>query len=111
MKFKTKDGTVIEGEPVDEESIKSTPSNEVAIGSYEFIHNIEWYDKEEVLITDEPDYMIFVNQKFADRSKFGEYCVFIKCKFGFDSKFGSCSEFSSGCKKQTPYWDEKGKHN
>ena len=120
---------------------KETPSSEVAIKSYKYMCDINWDEKEEVLIKDKPEKMIFVNQKFADNSEFGDNCVFIKCKFGswceFGSRcyfgsgckfgswcefgnycefgswceFGSSCYFGSGCKKQFPYWDENGKHN
>ena len=87
------------------ETPKETPSDEVAMGSYKFVSDINWEEKEEVLIKDKPNKKIFVNQRFADGSVFGDSCVFLKCKFGSDCEFGS------DCKKQTPYWDENGKHN
>ena len=102
---------------------KETPSSEVAIKSYKYMCDINWDEKEEVLIKDKPKKMIFVNKKFADNSEFGDNCVFIKCKFGscckfgnlckFGSRceFGSGCKFESGCKKQFPYWDENGKQN
>ena len=106
-----------------EEGKKETPSSEVAIKSYKYMCDINWDEKEEVLIKDKPKKMIFVNKKFADNSEFGDNCVFIKCKFGswcefgnyceFGSwcEFGSSCYFGSGCKKQFPYWDENGKQN
>ena len=119
---------------------QETPSSEVAIGEYQFISDINWDEKEEILIKDKPIRKIFANQKFADNSVFGDGCVFIKCKFGnncefgFDCEFGSYCEFEScckfgshckfgsgcefgshcrfgnDCKKTLPYWDENGKH-
>ena len=115
-------------------SQKEIPSDNVAIGSYEFSCDIDWVNKEEILIKDKPKQKIFVNQKFANNSEFGNSCVFIKCKFGSycefgsgckfgsdckfgsscefgsDCKFGNSCEFGSDCKKQRPYWDEDGKH-
>lgn len=119
--------------------IEPTPSGDIGI-DYEMMGGIDWYSKEEILITDEPNNKIFYNQKFADNSKFGDNCVFMKCKFGsycefgsyckfdsfcefgsycefgsnckFDSycKFGSCCKFGYGCIKNNPYWIEDCKH-
>ena len=135
MKFKLKSGQIVEGDLLEEKKIQLTPSDEVARGGFEFINDVDWGEKEEILIKDKPEQKIFVNQKFADNSKFGDNCIFIKCKFGFDCKFGSdcefgsnckfssdcefgsyCEfgsdcEFGSGCEKLKPYWDENGKHN
>ena len=106
MKFEIKDGTILEGEPIEEKSskLKPTPNEEVAMGSYLFMSDIDWDKKEEILITDKPKQKIFVNQKFADKSVFGDECVFIKCKFGSDCEFGF------DCEKTKPYWNEEGKH-
>lgn len=108
--------------------VKETPSSEIGI-DYKQVSDIDWENKQEILIKDKPEKKIFYNQKFANNSVFGDNCVFIKCKFGgfceFGSycEFGSCCEFGSGCEfgsdcefggfceKQFPYWDEKGKHN
>ena len=102
---------------------KETPSDEVAIGEYKFIHKIDWGKKDEVPIKDNPEKKIFVNQKFADGSVFGNDCVFIRCKFGSYCEFGSVCEFGSYCefgshckfgyccRKQTPYWDDDGRHD
>lgn len=90
-------------------SKKETKSEDISIG-YEMFCDIDWDKKEEVLIKDKLENRVFINQKFADNSEFGYNCVFIKCKFGSNCKFGSFCEFGSYCIKNTPYWDEEGKH-
>lgn len=73
------------------DKIEPTPSDDVAVCGYKLFSDYSDFsdDVDEVLITDEPERKIFVNQKFANGSKFGSYCIFIKCKFGSDCEFGS----------------------
>ena len=94
MKFRIKDGTILEGEPIKE--LKPTPSKKVATATYELMG--DWEDKvEEVLVTDKPVRKVFVNKKFADGSRFGNDCVFIKCIFDSKCEFGSWCQFGSEC--------------
>jgi len=139
-KIKLSDETLAEIKKHLIKPLKATPSDKVAVCDYSMMSDIDWGKKEEVLIVDEPEKKTFVNQKFADGSKFGEDCVFIKCEFGsycefgsfcefgscckfggscefgsyceFGSacEFGNCCKFGSYCAKQLPYWDEQGKH-
>jgi len=78
--------------------IEGISSNQVAVGTYQSISEINWDEREEVLIKDIPNKMIFVNQRFSDKSVFGHSCVFIRCKFGNYCKFGSNCQFGSYCK-------------
>src|SRR6056297_3125778 len=76
---------------------KPTPSDEVSVSDYLLTLEVDWDDKEEVFIKDEPEQKIFVNEKFANGSKFGESCVFIKCDFGSGCEFGSYCKLGSDC--------------
>ena len=93
-------------EYVREKELKEKPEGiekDTTISSYKYMSDIDWSKKEAVLNTNQKEKQIFVNQKFADKSKFNDNCVFIKCEFGSCCEFGLDCEFDSFCKRHKPY--------